>query len=372
MQLFTQNKKTTLLFALAAGFLATNEMLAQDVQKTLITMQGEKLKTVSSLIPAPAAKDIASTLYVDLMIKQSLAGFTNSLASGNIFVGNTGGVAAEVTMSGDATIVASGALTLNNLAVIGQQLTGFAPTSGTITATNSIKEAIEILDYNIASAATGIDVDNTTTTLGNAPALGIDKTTDPKVPVIKLDIPNAGFGTNVVAGLISNADYVKFDSKLSSLLTTNQIFVGNNDVAEAVDMIGEATIVAGGSITLNNDAVIAKTLTGFDALVVTGEVTKDDDIVTGIKKLQEILKGHAMLEHMTERKVVTIANTTSFTIPNVNVYKLLAVFINGQKVFTDSFTNANNVVTYNSATNGDYGLSVDDVVSFQFMGNTTP
>ncbi len=42
---------------------------------------------------------------------------STALVSGNIFVGSAGGVATSVTMSGDATIIASGALTIANLAV---------------------------------------------------------------------------------------------------------------------------------------------------------------------------------------------------------------------------------------------------------------
>lgn len=42
---------------------------------------------------------------------------TSSLANGNIFVGNAGNVATSVAMSGDATIINTGALTIANLAV---------------------------------------------------------------------------------------------------------------------------------------------------------------------------------------------------------------------------------------------------------------
>jgi hypothetical protein len=42
---------------------------------------------------------------------------TSALADGHIFVGSAGGVATDVAMSGDATIVASGALTIANNAI---------------------------------------------------------------------------------------------------------------------------------------------------------------------------------------------------------------------------------------------------------------
>lgn len=85
-------------------------------------------------------------------------GITNaistSLASGNILVGNGGGVAASVTMSGQATIDNAGVVTLSNAAVIAKVLTGFSSGAGTVAVTDTILQAIQKLDGNVAAKFT--------------------------------------------------------------------------------------------------------------------------------------------------------------------------------------------------------------------------
>lgn len=53
---------------------------------------------------------------------------TNALATNHIFVGSAGGIATDVAMSGDATIVASGALTIANNAVTTAKINAAAVT----------------------------------------------------------------------------------------------------------------------------------------------------------------------------------------------------------------------------------------------------
>jgi len=65
---------------------------------------------------------------LDLTVSQvntMLGTLSSALAQGNIFVGSAGGVATGVAMSGEASIVASGAVTLSNAAVIAKLLTGY-------------------------------------------------------------------------------------------------------------------------------------------------------------------------------------------------------------------------------------------------------
>ena len=73
-------------------------------------------------------------------------GLSNTLASGNLFVGNVSNVATGVTMSGDATMSNAGALTIANLAVTAAKL-----------AANAVTTA-KILDANVtlAKLAAGI------------------------------------------------------------------------------------------------------------------------------------------------------------------------------------------------------------------------
>ena len=55
----------------------------------------------------------------------------------------------SVAMSGEATIVSAGTVTLSNAAVIGKVLTGFTSGSGAVTSSDSILAAIQHLDGNV-------------------------------------------------------------------------------------------------------------------------------------------------------------------------------------------------------------------------------
>src|ERR1035437_4617882 len=78
----------------------------------------------------------------------------SSLASGNIYVGSVGGAATPVAVSGEATLAASGAITLDNAAVIAKVLTGFTSGAGTVTSADSILTGIEKAVGNAAAAQT--------------------------------------------------------------------------------------------------------------------------------------------------------------------------------------------------------------------------
>ena len=71
-----------------------------------------------------------------------------TLASGNLLVGSAGGVATSVAMSGEASIVASGAVTLSNAAVIAKLLTSYSASAGTVSSSDSIISAIQKIDGN--------------------------------------------------------------------------------------------------------------------------------------------------------------------------------------------------------------------------------
>jgi hypothetical protein len=73
----------------------------------------------------------------------------DSLTNGYVFVGNGSNVATGVAMSGEATIVNTGAVTLSNSAVIGKVLTGYTPGAGVIAATDTILEAFQKLSGNL-------------------------------------------------------------------------------------------------------------------------------------------------------------------------------------------------------------------------------
>jgi len=140
----------------------------------------------------------------------------------NIFVGNGSNVAIGVSMSSEASIDNTGAVTLDNDSVIGKLLTGFTPGAGTVAATDTILEAIQKLDGNDVSA-------------------------------------------------------------LSAALTSGNIFVGNgSNLATGVSMSGEASIDNTGSVTIANSAVIGKVLTGFSSGA--GTIAAADTILEAFQK----------------------------------------------------------------------------------------
>jgi len=75
-----------------------------------------------------------------------------SITDGHIIVGAvTTGTPTSVTMSSEASIINTGAVTLSNAAVIGKVLTGFTSGSGSVTSSDSILAAIQHLDGNVGT-----------------------------------------------------------------------------------------------------------------------------------------------------------------------------------------------------------------------------
>ena len=77
------------------------------------------------------------------------AGISNiPLTTNYVFVGNASNLAVGVPISGDATLVSSGALTLVNASVTGQVLTGFTSGAGVVAATDTILQSIQKINGN--------------------------------------------------------------------------------------------------------------------------------------------------------------------------------------------------------------------------------
>lgn len=76
-------------------------------------------------------------------------------SSGQILVGTAGSLYALQSMSGGATMSAGGVVTLGNTAVTGQPITGYSSGAGVVSATDSILQAIQKLNGNIAAIVPG-------------------------------------------------------------------------------------------------------------------------------------------------------------------------------------------------------------------------
>lgn len=120
--------------------------------------------------PLPQFIGVDDILWVASSVNSG--GLSNTLASGNIFVGNGSNVATGVTMSGDATMANTGALTIANSAINAAKLASDAVTT------------VKILDANVTLAklaagiapAAVIKFFGQTTTAGGAAAEAITVT----------------------------------------------------------------------------------------------------------------------------------------------------------------------------------------------------
>jgi len=105
----------------------------------------------------PGAGTVAATDTILEAIQKldanDVSALSAALTSGNIFVGNGSNLATGVSMSGEASIDNAGAVTLLNSAVIGKVITGFVSGAGTVAAADTLLEAIEKLNGNIALLA---------------------------------------------------------------------------------------------------------------------------------------------------------------------------------------------------------------------------
>ena len=167
------------------------------------------------------------------------AGLTNSLAQHKILVGNSSGIAAAVSTSGDATIADSGAITITTGAVTNSKLATDAVATGNI----------------IADAVTFAKIQNVNTNrlLGRSSASAGD------IEELSIAGPlalSAGtLGVNIGAGLtISNGTLAVSGSGFS--LNSAQILVGNaSNVATAVTATGDVSISNTGATSIASSAV---------------------------------------------------------------------------------------------------------------------
>lgn len=287
------------------------------------------------LVPAPAAGDAAALRFLKAdgtWATPSGTGLSTTLTSAQFYVGNGSNVATDVAMSGEASLANTGAVTLSNSAVIGKVLTGFTSGAGVVAATDTILQAIQKLDGNIAAITdTGITqlTGDVTAGPGNgsqAATIAANAVTNAKMAQMAtltlkgnntggasdpldltatqataiLDVMVGDSGAGGTKGLVpapaaGDAAALKFlladgtwavpaGTGLSSTLNSANIFVGNaGNVATGVAMGGEASIDNAGSVTLSNAAVIGKVLTGFASGA--GVVAATDTILQAIQKL---------------------------------------------------------------------------------------
>lgn len=199
----------------------------------------------------------------------------------------------------DVAAAALPSASFTDAAVTGKLLTGYSSSTGVVSATDSILTAIGKLNGNIASSIVGAIIYKSTF---DASAGNFSVIVDPRQGwLYKVSVAGTISGTlfsvgdNIyinkdVTGTPTLADIDLIDNTEAADilregdLAEGQIFVGSaSNIATAVSMSGEATIVASGAVTLDNDAVIGKVLTGFTAGA--GVVAATDSILAAIQKI---------------------------------------------------------------------------------------
>ena len=147
--------------------------------------------TIDIVIPAVPALPLppteVSALYIN-QLNNVLRLYFNLFNNSVIQLRDNANLAGEATSEGNV-------VTLTNSAVIGKVLTGYVSGAGTVSAADSILQAIEKLNGNIAGAGTG-----SVTSVSVVTANGISGTvaTPSTTPAITLSITTTGTGTTHV------------------------------------------------------------------------------------------------------------------------------------------------------------------------------
>lgn len=274
-----------------------------------------------------------------------------SLASGNILVGSAGGVATSVAMSSEATIIASGAVTLSNAAVIGKVLTGYSAASGQIASTDTILQGMnKAVSSGATSTTLGIPLwngtsgkllQNVTTMIGSTNGdlqLGVAGTT-----TLQQIFTPAGSGGNNSCDLT--------------------IMTGNGATGSGNGRAGDLTLAAGGTVSSSiatsragSVSITAGSTTNAANTTTAGSITLTPGTSVGGQPGFVARAGRTSytgIERETSSTTVTIANNVTVVIADYGslqgsaTYTLPAAanLTNGQHIKFGSGTNGITALT---------------------------
>jgi hypothetical protein len=220
--------------------------LAGTISGTLFSI-GDNMYINKDVTGTPVLADIDlidNTEAADLLRK-------GMLTSGQIFVGSASNEAAAVAMSGEASMIASGAVTLANASVIAKVLTGYTAGAGVIAATDSILAGIQKADGNAAAAQS----------TANAA------------------LPSASFTDAAVTSKLITG----FSASAGAVVATDSILVALNKIDGNVAGTVAVANAALPSASFTDSAVTSKLITGFSSSA--GAVAATDSILVALNKL---------------------------------------------------------------------------------------
>jgi hypothetical protein len=258
---------------------------------------------------------VTGTYVTDALNTLDTGKLSTTLTNGNIIVGNGSNVATAVAMSGDATIINTGALTISNQAVTFAKMQHISS------------------QHLVGRHAAGTG-----------------------------DIQQISLGT----GLSFSGANLQVTGFVPTTLTSANIIVGNNlGVATAVAMSGDTTISNTGAVTISNDAVTT-------AKILNSNVTyaKIQNATTN-RLIGRATAGAGVIEE------ITLGTNLSFTGTTLNAaggggYTYSAITLNGNVTYNKSdFAGANyiNLSTNDASTRQltiGTGFSANDFLVLNF------
>lgn len=273
-----------------------------------------------------STKAFESTTASGLLDKTGFDIHFATSTAGNFVVYNGSGVASSVTMSGDATLAATGAITLSTTAVTGKLLTGLSIVNGSVTASDSILSAIGKLTGNQEDLVTLSGVAQGSVDLGSFTGTTISDNVSVKTALQELETAHEAHLNDTVGAHAATA-----------------ISYGGGDLAgttveAALDDAGTRILaLEGGTAALTEDIPAGETLTAGLKAVRYGKAA-DAGFVAGRVYFAD--KDASSVDNFYVIGLATTAGETAGT--NVTVYKAGVMpatshgFTAGQPIYLDA------------------------------------
>lgn len=275
---------------------------------------------------------------------------TTTLPDGQIFVGSSGGVATPVTMSGDASLVNTGALTISNNAVTNAKLAQMAASSIKGNISGSPANATDLTATQVTGMLNGFVGDagsGGTKGLVPAPSSG-----DGTNKFLKADgtwtIPSGG-GDVVGPASSTDSGFARFDGTTGKILKNSAATIVNADVsasaAIAYSKLNLATSIVNADIS--GSAAIAYAKLNLATSILNADISASAAIA--FSKLAALTSGNILVGNGSNVATsvamsgdATLANTGAITIANsaVTTAKIADSNITTAKVADGAITQA--------------------------------